>query len=375
MEPDCEAHRLELSLLSGNERRLFGCLSLFAGSWSFEAATGICGGDGIEVSDTSELLAALVGKSLVVREPGPGGQPRYRLLETMRQYAHERITESGEGDRLRDGHFSFFHAQFKDALPVLNGHGQAAFLKQVQVEEQNLRAALAHGFASPALAQEAVELAAALFFYWTKRGLFDEGRYWLERAVATGAPGSHLARALIGLGHMAYWQGRLTEMASHNERALILGRAHGDEAVVAFALFGQALFAFESGDFERAAAVAEAARAVDAPSRNGTLFGAPMIVLGNLALMAGEQDRALRYFDEAIHEQRQGGNAWGLAIVLSVAAGVRITREEFAEAHAQAEEVLTLGQELEDPRTIACGSDGWRHFKTCRGHASQRPAV
>ena len=76
----------------------------------------------------------------------------------------------------------------------------------------------------------------------------------------------------------------------------VLGRAHGDEVVVAFALFGQALFAFETGDLERAAALAEAARAADAANGNATLHGAPLIVLGNLALMAGDQDRALRAF-------------------------------------------------------------------------------
>ena len=349
-------------LLSGAERRLFARFSIFAGSCSLEAAAAVCGGDGMDVSDTGDLLATLVGKSLVVLEPGPGGQHRYRLLETMRQYAYERMIESGEADRMCDRHFGFFHAQFKDALPMLNGHGQAGFLKQVQVEEQNLRAALAHGLSSPALAQEAVELAAALFLYWTKRGLFDEGRSWLERAVAVSAPGSHRARALIGLGHMAYWQGRLTEMATHNEQALILGRAHGDEVAVAFSLFGQALFAFESGDLERAAAFAEAAR------DSATLLGAPLIVLGNLALMAGDQDRALEHFDEAIHGQRQGGNAWGLAIVLSVAAGLRMSREEFAQAQTQAEEVLMLGEELEDPRTIAYGLDLFGSLLAARGH-------
>ena len=167
---------------------------------------------------------------------------------------------------------------------------------------------------------------------------------------------------------MAYWQGRLTEMAAHNEQALILGRAHGDEVVVAYSLFGQALLAFETGDVERAAALAETARAADAASGNVTLHAAPLIVLGNLALMAGDQDRALQHFDEAIHGQRQAGNAWGLAIVLSVAAGLRMSREEFAQAQAQAEEVLMLGEELEDPRTIAYGLDLFGSLLAARGH-------
>ena len=91
-------------------------------------------------------------------------------------------------------------------------------------------------------------------------------------------------------------------------------------------------------------------------------------MLGNLALMAGDQDRALEHFDEAIHGQRQGGNAWGLAIVLSVAAGLRMSREEFAQAQTQAEEVLMLGEELEDPRTIAYGLDLFGSLLAARGH-------
>ena len=176
-------------LLSGAERRLFGRLSIFAGSCSLEAAAAVCGDDGIDVSVTGDLFSALVGKSLVVLEPGSGGPQRYRLLETMRHYAEERLIECGEADRLRERHFGFFHAQFKDALPILNGRGQAALIKQLQVEKQNLRAALAHGLSSPALAHKGVELASALFLYWTKSGLFDEGRYWLERAVTVSAPG------------------------------------------------------------------------------------------------------------------------------------------------------------------------------------------
>jgi non-specific serine/threonine protein kinase len=355
-------------LLPPAQQSLFARLSTFAGSCSLEAAAAICG-DGMDVFATGDLLSALVDKSLVVLERIPGGQQRYRLLDTMRQFAYERLVQAGEADRLLERHFRFFHAQFRDALPILNGHGQAAYLKQLHVEEQNLRTALAHGLSSAALAQEGVELAAALFFYWTKRGLFDEGRYWLERAVAVGAPGPHLARALIGLAHMAYWQGRLAEMAAHDEQALALARAYGDEVAVAFALFGRSLFAFETGDFERSAAHAEEARAADPAGGRGALLGAPLIVLGNLALVAGDQERALQHFDEAIHRQRQGGNAWGLAIVLSVVAGLHMTREEFAQAHAQAEEVLMLGEELEDPRTIAYGLDLFGSLLAGRGHA------
>ena len=137
---------------------------------------------------------------------------------------------------------------------------------------------------------------------------------------------------------------------------------------MAFALFGQALFAFETGDFGLADAHAEAARAADAAIGNAALHCAPLIVLGNLALAVGDQARALQHFDDAIHGQRQGGNVWGLAIVLSVAAGLRMSREEFTQAQAQAEEVLMLCEELEDPRTIVYGLDLFGSLLAGRGH-------
>ena len=211
------------------------------------------------------------------------------------------MIESGEGDRLRERHFGFFHAQFRERTADSQRPRSAAYLEQLRVEEQNLRAALAHGLSSTALAQEGVELASALFFYWTKRGLFRRGTLLARTGCSGRARPDRPERArLIGLGHMADWQGRLTEMAAHNQQALILGRAHGDEVAVAFALFGQALSAFETGDFVRAADHAEAARAADAAIGNSVLHRAPLIVLGNLALVAGDQGGArFEHFDDA----------------------------------------------------------------------------
>ena len=108
---------------------------------------------------------------------------RYRFLETVRQYARERLTEAGAVSGLRDRHFAFFHTEFQDALHTLRGPNQVAGLRRLRVEQENLRAALEWGLSSPALGEKAVELAGALFWFWTKRGLFAEGRQWLERAA------------------------------------------------------------------------------------------------------------------------------------------------------------------------------------------------
>ena len=171
-------------LLSDVERQLFSRLSVFPAAWTLEAAEHVCGGDGINENDVLDLLSRLVSKSLVVVDSEFAGERRYRFLETVRQYARERLVQAGAADRLRDRHFEFFFNEFRGALPILRHHDQLPCLRRLRIEQENVRAALEWALTSSALAEKGVELAGALFWFWTKRGLFEEGRLWLERALA-----------------------------------------------------------------------------------------------------------------------------------------------------------------------------------------------
>src|SRR5205085_247642 len=130
-------------------------------------------------------------------------------------------------DRLRNRHFEFFFNEFRGAMPILRGHGQVACLRRLRIEQENVRAALEWALTSVALADQSIELAGALFWFWTKRGQFEEGKLWLERALAGAvhAPAPLRARALIGLAHMHTFQGRHVETAAVATEALSLGRA------------------------------------------------------------------------------------------------------------------------------------------------------
>ena len=157
-------------LLSDAERQLLSRLSVFPSGWTLEAAENVCGGDGIDAADMLDLLSRLVSKSLVCLESDVAGERRYRLLETVRQYAHERLIESGGVDRLRDRHLEFFFNEFRGALPTLQGHGQLRGLKRLRLEQDSVRSALEWAIATPPLAEKALELAGALFW------LLDETR-------------------------------------------------------------------------------------------------------------------------------------------------------------------------------------------------------
>jgi non-specific serine/threonine protein kinase len=171
-------------LLSDGERLLLGRLSVFPAAWTLEAAEHVCRGDGIEGQDVLDLLTRLVGQSLVVVDTECADPRRYRFVETVRQYARERLMQAGLSGRLSDRHFKFFFNQFRGVLPILRHHDQLRCLRRLRLEQENIRAALDWGLASADLAAEGVELAGELFWFWTKRGLFEEGRLWLERALA-----------------------------------------------------------------------------------------------------------------------------------------------------------------------------------------------
>ena len=226
-------------LLSDAQRLMLNRLSVFPAAWSLEAAEYVCGSGSIHPRDVLDLLAELVSKSLVVVDEGPAGERRYRFLETIRQFARERLVQSGEAEECRRRHFEFFFQEFRGALPMLRHHHQLACLRRVGIEQDNVRAALDWGLGAPEGDDRGVELAGALFWFWTKRGLYEEGRLWLERAVAAAgpAPGPLRARALIGLAHMHHFQGRpYEELVSE---ALACGQHDGDPWTISFALFMQ----------------------------------------------------------------------------------------------------------------------------------------
>ena len=355
-------------LLSDAERELLGRLSVFPAGWTLGAAESVCGGDGIDAGDMLDLLSRLVSKSLVAFENDFAGERRYRFLETVRQFARERLMQAGATDRLRERHFEFFFNEFRGASPILRHHNQLSCLRRLRIEQENVRAALEWALGSPVLAQKGAELAGALFWFWTKRGLFEEGKLWLERAVAVDAPGPLRARALIGLAHMHHFQGRHVEVGICADQALSSGREDSEWAVP-FALFMQALSAFELGDHPKATSRALDARAAANASGQPVNHAGPLMILANIAVASGNHERAQQLYDESIAVSRRAGEIWGLGILLSVAAGVRIVRGDFDQARAHATEALSYCQELEDPRGIAWSLDVFAGLLAAEGHA------
>jgi non-specific serine/threonine protein kinase len=173
-------------LLSDQEQTLFRRLAVFAGGWTTEAAEAIAG--------AGDNLDALAYKSLVAVGEGAGGEPRFTMLETIREYALERLNERGETAALRERHAAYYLHLAETAQPNLQTGEQAAWLERLDADHDNLRAALswAHDCGEATLA---VNLGAALWRFWEMRGHFTEGRRWLAAALEQGQSAAAAARA------------------------------------------------------------------------------------------------------------------------------------------------------------------------------------
>jgi predicted ATPase/class 3 adenylate cyclase/DNA-binding CsgD family transcriptional regulator len=215
-------------LLSDGERALLRRLSVFAGGWTLEAAEQVCPGEGIDRDDVLDLLTGLVDKSLVnTDEQGP--QTRYRLLETVRQYAAARLTDASEVDGLRDRHLTYYLALAQAAEPQVVGAGRDdPVLRSLTTELPNLRAALER--AAVIDPNTGLSLVDALSLFWLFTGRYREGDTAYTRALdAAGQEPTLLrGRALAGRGNLAMFGGDYEAACGSSHAALAVGEACGD---------------------------------------------------------------------------------------------------------------------------------------------------
>ena len=177
-------------LLSENERLLLRRLSVFAGGWTLEAAEEVGSGDGIEPDEVLDLLTQLVNKSLViVMEQSPSGETRYRLLETIRQYAREKLLEAGGGEVVRHRHLAYLVKLVEQAEPELYRSQQVRWSNRLEDEIDNLRMALEWALATNV--ESGLRIAAFPWRFWQARGYLQEMGEWLAQLWSATLPPTH----------------------------------------------------------------------------------------------------------------------------------------------------------------------------------------
>jgi len=341
-------------LLSGPERRLLGRLSVFAGGWTLAAAEGACAGDGngggagIEPGQVLALLTSLVDKSLVVfAEREAGG--RYRFLEMVRQYASEGLNAGGESGRVRAKHRDYFLALAEEGEPELKGAGQEGWLRRLEAEHDNLRAALAWCGAEEGGAAMGLRMAVALWQFWELHGYYNEGRAFLSEALGREQAGGRVigrARALYAAGVLAFYQGDYPAARALYAEGLTIFRELGSKPGIASSLKDLGRVAGAQGDYPAAGALYEESLAISRELGDRQGSGWVLNDLGNLAGARGDYQAARALHEESLAISRELRDTEGIAWSLHHLGAVAGAQGDDGAARALHEESLASFREL-----------------------------
>ena len=300
-------------LLNDAERTLFQRLSVFAGGWTLDAAEAVCPAADLRSGDVLDLLTLLVEKSLVVTEVDGD---RYRMLDTVRQYAQEKLSATDDEVFVRAQHLDFFLGMAEQARPQLAGPEQGTWLAHLDLERENILSAHAWNLHSEGAADKGLRLIFAMRPYWIHRSFLGEGyRVALECLAPLGAQKRDLLRCqgLHVAGQLCCYMGRYSEAVGYLEESLTIASEIDDKLRIA---------------------------AVQQP-------------LGMASLGQGNPARARLHFEEAVRLARELGNKRQLVAAINALAQLHRAEGQLRKAEPLYEDVLALARDLGDQQSVA----------------------
>ena len=375
-------------LLGPADQLLFRRLGVFAGGCSVEAAEAVCNPDGELGLEILDGLQALLDQSLLQQVERPVGEARFTMLETIREYALEQLAARGEVAELQQRHAAYYLTLAAEAEAHLWGAQQAAWLERLEVEHDNLRAALGRtwgaGAASGAgmvpggAAEVGMEVMLGLGSFWYRRGYLSEGRAWVERALRrTGETARTRARAaaLFGSGFMAIFQGEVSTARVRLEESIAIWRELGDKHGLAVALFGLGEVAVNQGDEAVALPVLEEARVLLQEVGDKPYHTLALMHLGDVALAQGNYATARRHYEEGLAIQRALGGTWFIAQLLNNLGEVARCEGDYGRAQPLYEESLAKFRALGTTGDIARSLHNLAYVAHAHGQDEQATAL
>jgi predicted ATPase len=391
-------------LLDEQERSLFARLGVFVGGCRLDAAEAVCGSWGLGVGGWGsaasssapiaqpptpilDVLSSLVDKSLLRQTEGTGGEPRFSMLETIRDYATERLIAGDEYDPLRRAQAQYFLTLAERGEAELTGPQQGEWLDRLESEHDNLRAALAWSREQNS-AEAALRLAGALWRFWYTRGYLSEGRRWLAQALAMVENGLPVlqsevaeqlsdgqarsskalhAKALNGAGGLAYAQGDYANATPLYEGSLTLRREINDQEGVATGLNNLGALEYARSNYDRARQLYQEALELFRSLGNRTNVARLLDNLGLVAHDQGDDAQAQIYHEESLALRRVLDDKRGIAVVLTNLGEVLQDQGKSAQAIARYVESLSLRAELGDKEGIAYSLEGLAEVAGSRG--------
>ncbi len=364
--------RWSYDLLSEKEKVLFRRLCVFAGGFSLEAAETVGASEEATSDEVLGLLGRLVDQSLVATDTSANGddEPRYRMLEPIRQFAQELLEESGEAQETRQRHASFFLLLAESAQQELLGPDQVEWLERLEKENGNLRAAMDWAL-SEGDAEVAARISWAIYQFWWQRGPHVEGRRWVEAVLLrSDLSSAGRAKALVVAGAFGLSHGDYEQSQGYFEEGLGLAQRVGDEPLAGWARVGLGLVAMGKADHELATShLQEALRSFREVDQDYYGVAHVTTYLGIAALRRGDLGRATQMFEEGLAMARRLGDRLSTYIALYNLAQVALSRGDYHGAVSLFEEGVALSGEVGDRANLAYCLEGLAVVTGVRGQA------
>ncbi len=336
-------------LLSGAERVLFRRLGAFGGGRTIDGIEAVCTGDGVDTFDALDLLQQLVDKSLLSVESDPEVGDRYTMIESVWQYAQEKLRESGEADALQDRHLDYFLALAEEARPGLEGPDVVAWLERVDTERGNFRLAFEWAIRTPANAGKGLVIAGSLVRYFEIRGNLVEARNAFDLVLAApGArePSIHRAAALSAAGRIAWCQDRSDDAARLYASAADLYEECGDTVRSALSRAFLGFIERNLGDIDAAEARFTASHRIGTETGNLLLVGISLSGLGTISSDRGASAAARRLKEESLALFRAVGDIWVTGYNLWGVARACVAEDDPEAARRAIEEWVEIARSL-----------------------------
>jgi predicted ATPase/class 3 adenylate cyclase/Tfp pilus assembly protein PilF len=352
------------ALLDEGEQLLFGRLAVFSGGRTLEAIEAICDAQGDLPVDALEGVSSLLDKSLLRQEEGPNGEPRFVMLETVHEFAREKLEESAEAEEIKRAHAEYFLALAEEAYPELRGPDQLEWLEKLEAEHDNMRTALSWAMERKE-AELVLRLGSTLSWLWSVRGYHSEGRRWLEEALAIEGRVSPEVRAmaLAGAGVLASEQGDLDRAQQACEEGLELLEHEAREASEAklnlLAFLGWV--AWQREEHDKATELFEEGLALSREMNDTWWLANSLSNLATVSHSQGHSERATELYEESMDLFREQGDKQSLTYCLTNLAMVACSQGDLRRAAQLTEESVALQRELGARGDVALGlcNLGW----------------
>ena len=352
------------ALLDEGEQLLFGRLAVFSGGRTLEAIEAICDAEGDLPMDAFEGISSLLDKSLIRQEEGPDGEPRFVMLETVHEYAREKLGQSAEAEQIKRVHAEYFLTLAEEAFPELRGPDQLEWLERLEAEHDNMRAALSWA-SERKEAEVALRLGGSLWWFWWMRGHNSEGRLWLEQALVIEGRVSPEVRAmaLAGAGELATSQGdldRAKEVCEEGLELLLHEAREASEAKLCLLAF-LGWVALEREEYEQAKQLFEEGLALSRQMRDTWWLANSLSNVAVVSHSLGDYERATELYEESMDLFRVQGDRRRLATCLNNLAMVMCSQGDLGRAAKLIEESVALLRELGARGVVSIGlcNLGW----------------